>query len=146
MGQNRVFLSQDTLDRWLTEERADVQGDVMTARPDGHRFQLKSAVHFLFEVAGGGDAARLVGKVKDHDQIAELGAEHVADSVILGDDAYQVVEGFVGMPLHETAVEAVPSGHDLAAATRRAVGDGGETPTGEIDLLARFFLSSKRPP
>ncbi len=136
MGKNRVFVSQETLDRWLDEGKIDVDGEEMTLNPEGQRFQLKTALHFVREVAGGGDGAGLVGKVKDLEQVVTLGGEHYADSVILGDDAYEVVEGFVGEPLHEVA-----SGNSLAAATRAAVGEG--PGTGEIDLLARFFLGSR---
>ncbi|MFW6052218.1 MAG: hypothetical protein ACODAU_13650 [Myxococcota bacterium] len=136
MGQNRLFVSQETLDKWLSEGRVDVDGETMTVQPEGHQFELKSAVHFKSEVTGEGDPGGLLGRVKDLAQVAELGGEHCADSVILGDAAYEVVEGFVGEPVQE----AVASGHDLAAAARAAAGEGPST--GEIDLLARFFLSS----
>lgn len=141
MGVNRVFLSQLTLDKWLAEGDVEVDGETLTLQPDGQQFQLKSAVHFVREVAGGGDEASLVDKVKDLAQIDELGAEHVADSVILGDNAYEVVEGFVGEPLLDSVPDA--SGADLADAARAAAGDERKH-SGEIDLLARFFLSSSR--
>lgn len=141
MGVNRVFLPQEMLDGWLSEERVDVEGDVMTLRPEGQRFQLKTAVRFLEELADGGDQAKLVGKVKDLDQLEELGGEHCADSVILGDDAYQVVEGFVGEPLFDE--QPAGTGASLAQAAQAALGEDGEHPSAEIDLLARFFLSSR---
>lgn len=97
--QNRLFVSQETLDLWMVDERVDVDGDVMTMKTEGHRFRLTSAVHFLEEVAGGGDDAQLIGKVKDLEALAELGGEHVSDSVILDESAYVVVEGFLGEPL-----------------------------------------------
>jgi hypothetical protein len=140
MGVNRVFVSQGTLDKWLSEEQVEVDGDILTLKPDGQRFSLKTAVHFVEEVTGEGDPAGLLQKVKDVEQLAELGAEHYADSVILGDDAYQVVEGFVGHPVHAAEDDSAVSGPDLAAAARAAVGEGSQN--GEIDLLARFFLSS----
>lgn len=140
MGVNRVFLPQETLDAWLSEDRIDVDGDVMTLRPEGQRFRLKTAVRFLEEVAGGGDEPALVGKVKDLDQLGELGGEHCADSVLLGDNAYQVVEGFVGEPMFEEKPTA--TGSSLTAAAQAAVGESDRS-SGEIDLLARFFLSSR---
>lgn len=141
MGVHRVFLPQETLDIWLSEDRVEVDGDVMTLKPERQRFKLKTAVRFLEEVAGGGDDADLVGKVKDLDQLTELGGEHQADSVILGDNAYQVVEGFVGEPLYEGV--AAGTGVSLEEAAQAAFGDSGETSSGEVDLLARFFLSGK---
>lgn len=139
MGVNRVFLPQETLDIWLSEERVEVDGDVMTLRPEGQRFLLKTALRFLEEVAGGGDEPALVGKVKDLDQLVTLGGEHCADSVVLGDNAYQVVEGFVGEPIYEDAPAG--TGASLEHAAQAALGE--DDGSGEIDLLARFFLSSR---
>lgn len=140
MGVNRVFLPQEMLDSWLSEERVDVDGDVMTLRPEGQKFRLKTAVRFLEELADGGDEAALVGKVKDLEQLGELGGEHCADSVILGDNAYQVVEGFVGEPQFDE--EPAGTGSSLASAAQAALGEEG-APSGEIDLIARFFLTSR---
>ncbi len=140
MGVNRVFLPQEMLDVWLSEDRVEVDGDVMTLKPEGQRFRLKTALRFLEELAGGGDEAALVGKVKDLEQLAGLGGEHCADSVILGDNAYQVVEGFVGEPLFEE--QAAATGSSLASAAQAALGEH-TSASDEIDLLARFFLSSR---
>lgn len=142
MSVHRVFLPQEALDIWLSEDRVEVEGDIMTLKPERQRFKLKTALRFLEELAGGGDEADLVGKVKDLDQLTELGGEHQADSVILGDNAYQVVEGFVGEPLYED--EPAGTGMSLEEAAQAALGDSGEKKSsGEIDLLARFFLSGK---
>ena len=84
----------------MSEGRVDVDGDVMTARDDGRRFQLQTALHFLEELTGAGDPSQLVGKVKDLDQLQALGGEHCADSVVLDDFAYQVIEGFVAEPVN----------------------------------------------
>lgn len=135
-----MFVSQDTLDLWLSEERVDVVGEVMTLKPEGQSFHLVSAVHFTSEVADGGDEKELVGRVKALDAIAEFGGDHSMGSVILDDNAYEVVDGFLGEAVAGED-DAMVSGHNLAAATRAAVGEG--PPSGEIDLLARFFLSSK---
>ena len=139
MAANRVFLPQDALDRWLSEGRVEVEGETMTLRPEGQQFRLKTAVRFMSEVASGGDQQKLVGKVKDLEQLVGIGGEHCADSVILGDNAYQVVEGFVGEPIWD---EQRLSGASLAEATRMAAGDD-RPPSSEIDLLARFFLTSR---
>jgi len=136
-----MFVSQATLDQWLGDDAVDVEGDVMAIRRLGHRFQLSTAYHFLAEVAEGGDAGELVGKVKTLDQILAMGGEHCAGSVILGDNAYEVVEGFLGLPIPD-AGSASLGGANLAAATRAAAGDG-SPPSQELDLLAQFFLSSK---
>lgn len=105
MGTCRLFLSQQALDRWISEGRADIDGDVLTDKSTGQRFRLVTGVRFVAEVTGQEDRAGLVGKVKDIDQLAEMKAEHLHDSVILGDNAYQVVEGFVGTPMVDSRVE-----------------------------------------
>jgi hypothetical protein len=141
MGQNRLFVSQARLETWLAEGRVEMEGDVMTSLPERNRFRLKTAVLFLEEVTGAGDPHRLIGKVKDLDQLASLGGEYAAGSVVLGDRAYNVVEGFVGEPLAE---RAAPVGEDLAAAMRSALGDSRPPlASGELDLLARFLLQSR---
>lgn len=141
MAANRVFVSQETLDVWLADERVAVDGDIMTLRPEGQKFKLHTAFHFLREVADGGDEQNLVGKVKDLQQLTALGGEHCSDSVILGDSAYEIVEGFLGAPVHEASTSPIPRGSSLEAAAAAALGEG--PPTGEIDLLGRFFASSR---
>jgi len=138
MGVNRVFLPQEALDAWMEKGRIEVEGEEMQLQPDGQRFKLKTALHFMEELAGGGDEAQLVGKVKDLEQVVELGGEHAYDSVILGDNAYTVVEGFVGEPI--VVEDPIASGDSLAAAAAAATGESNND--GEIDLLARFFLSN----
>lgn len=136
MPQNRVFIPQEALDNWLSETRVTIDDDLLTLMPEGQQFRLQTAVRFLSEVAGGGDAHSLVGKVKDLGQISALGGDYSSGSVVIDPDAYEVLEGFVGAPVHDSVV----SGDSLAGATRAAMG---EAATGEIDLLARFFLQSR---
>jgi hypothetical protein len=145
---NRVFVSQETLDHWMSEGRVEVDGETMTLNPERQEFRLTTAVHFLAEVAGGGDEAALVGKVKGLEEIVALGGEHCAASVVLGDNAYEVVEGFLGAPIfaerpaaaREEASDAVAaSGSSLAAAAAAALGEGQDA--GELDALARFLSS-----
>lgn len=141
MAQNRLFVSQETLDNWLSNERVNVDGEVMTLSPEGQRFRLLTAAHFQTEIADGGDSHQLVGKVKDVGAIESLGGELCAGSVILDDNAYEVVEGFLGEPLapERHSDPALASGEDLAAAALAAAGDDSQA-DGEVDLLARFFL------
>jgi hypothetical protein len=73
MASHRVFVSQETLDIWLADERVNVDGDVMTLRPEGQKFKLLTAFHFIREVADGGDEQNLVGKVKDLGQLTAIG-------------------------------------------------------------------------
>lgn len=102
MGANRVFFPQPALDAWLEEGRAHLVGDrvVLAGR---HGLDLESAVRFLAEVAEGSDPHDLVGKVKTLEEVVALGGEHQADSVLLGDNAYEVVEGFLAQVVESGA-------------------------------------------
>lgn len=124
MASSRLFLSQVALDRWLGEERAEVSGEELTLRPEGHRFRICTGVLFRGEVTGAGDGLGLVGRVKDLEQIAALGGDYSAGSVIVGDLAYEVEEGLVGVPADE------------------ARGPAPERPT-ELDALAQLFLERR---
>jgi hypothetical protein len=136
MRENRLFVSQQMLDRWLSEDRIAVEGDVMVTKPEAQRFTLTTAVLFRAEVTGSADAHDLLGKVKDLEQLAAIGAEHYADSVILGDNAYQVLEGFAGTLVREPEQD-VAIGSSLAGAAQAALGE--HVGSGELDLLARFL-------
>lgn len=141
MRPSRLFVSQAKLDEWLSDSFVDVDGEVMTLKSEARKFNLKTAVLFLEEVTGAGDPHELVGRVKDLEQIGGIGGEYASGSVILGDHAYTVVEGFVGEPIHEIA-ERESHGDSMAAAMQKVTGtDSGRE--GELDLLARFFLQSR---
>ena len=96
MSLARVFVPQEALESWVAEGRAQLDGEVLVLEEVS--FQLSSAVRFIAEVAGGGDAPDLVGKVKTLSQVQELGGEHVTASVVLGDNAYEVIDGFLAQP------------------------------------------------
>lgn len=120
MSVNRIYLSQESVDSWLSEDRVSIKDDVITLVGEDRQFRLQSAVRFIAEVTGELDQAQLVGKVKDLGQIKDLNAEHTHDSVICGDNAYQVEEGFVGVPLDTSRRD-----HST-----------------EVALLSKFFLSN----
>lgn len=109
----------------------------MTLKPEGQRFRLRTAVRFMADLTESGDQQHVLGKVKDLDQLSAMSGEHSMDSVIFGDDAYQVVEGFVGEPVFD---DDATTGADLATATRAATGV--HTGPDSLDPLTRFFLKS----
>lgn len=95
----RLYISQGRLDTWSSENKVDIVSDVMTLVELDQSFTICPAVRFL-EVAGGEeDPHELIGKVKDEKELAAMGADHLASSVIYGDTAYDVENGFVGDPL-----------------------------------------------
>ena len=148
MRPDRLFVSHGTLDVWLAEARAEVDGETLTLRPEGHRFALAAGVAFVAEVTGEGDAAGLVGKVRDAAELEALGAEHASGSVVLGDRAYDVVDGFVGVPVAMLgAVDEAGHGAAPPDPLRSTAAGGLEAPSppgdAELELLARFFLQDK---
>jgi hypothetical protein len=124
MRPNRVFFPQPLLDSWIAEERVELSGDELLLRDEGRRYTIAEAVHVLRDAAGGGDHLALLGKVKTRDQLEGLGAEVFEASMIVGDDAYDVVPGFVGEPIGQ-APAAAPSAD-----------------ANEEDLLAQFLIKS----
>ena len=93
MPTARVFIPQEALETWLSAGSVHVVGEDLFL--DGHAFSLESAVRFVAEVAGGGDESQLLGRVKTLRQVESLGGELCAASVVLGESAYEVIEGFV---------------------------------------------------
>ncbi|MEY4513388.1 MAG: hypothetical protein RLZZ450_5510 [Pseudomonadota bacterium] len=111
MPQARVFVPQDAVESWLTDGRADLTRDTLTF--EGVAFRVSGAVRFLAEVAGGGDEPRLVGRIKTRDQLLALSAEHSGESVLLGDNAYQVSEGYLLAPESADEPDLVSRIHKL---------------------------------
>lgn len=107
MPTSRVFVPQEALETWLSAGRVHMVGETLFV--DGQAFALESAVRFTSEVAGGSDEHSLIGRVKTMAQVESLGGEHCAASVVLGDNAYEVIEGFLAAA--ETAADR-PKTHD----------------------------------
>jgi hypothetical protein len=115
----KLFLPQATLEEWLAAEKADLQEDSLVIPAENATYPLTPAVHFT-KVVSGEDERGLVNKVKSKAQLDALSAEQMMDSVILGDDAYEVVPGY-------TAEVSAPG--------------AGKKAGSEADLLAEFFLN-----
>src|SRR4051812_21934115 len=114
-SSNRAFFPQEAVDHWLASDRISLEGEVLALLPDGPAFQLEGAVLFLSEVSTGEDTLDLCGKVKTLAAVSELSGEHAPGSVVVGDHAYEVLEGFVGVLVKEAAAGA---GHGNAKPAR----------------------------
>ena len=165
MGATRLFLLQDELDEWLRVKEATLVGETLRFARDGRAFVLKTAVQFSAEVAGEGDSLGLVGLVKDLDEVIALGGDYSAGSVIVGDAAYDVVEGFVALSPNDVSLIPPPkrAAQDPLAATtvdpervfekfptteRAASANASSTDTtavvavpNDLDLFAKLLLS-----
>lgn len=100
----RLYISQKRIDAWISDNRLHIEGDIMTLVELGRSFTIVPAVRVLaVEGASAGketpdDPHDLIGKVKDETELAAMGADHLASSLILDDTAYKVENGFVGEP------------------------------------------------
>jgi hypothetical protein len=125
--ENRIFFPQAALDEWIVEGTVDLQDGVLTLLPIGRRYRLAEAVRVVRDVSGGGDP-ELLGRVKARVYLEQIGAEIVEGSMLLGEAAYDVEPGWVGVPTSGFA--------DYAAAMKPA--RGGAQPKSDEELLARF--------
>ncbi len=96
---SRLFISVERLDEWSAEGRAALEGDRMTLLELGQVFAMKPAVYFTSVAGSDQDPSNLVGLVRSEDELVEMGADHMSTSVIYGDTAYVVINGFLGEPL-----------------------------------------------
>ncbi len=118
----KLFLPEKTLEEWTISEKADIKDGRLVVTETQENYPVEPAVRFTSLVTGD-DGKKLLKKVKTSRQLGELGAEHMSDSVILGDDAYDVIPGY----LTEVPSPAAP------AAKKK--------PQAETDLLAQFLLN-----
>ncbi len=96
---NAVFFPQELLDVLFGVGKLDLDGDDLIVPVGGYRYRVSEAVRVLSEVTTGEDPHDLVGKVASREQLTEtLGAELLGNSMLVEDNAYDVVPGMVGEP------------------------------------------------
>ena len=137
------FISQGQLDEWVDRGNADLTGDTVSLRLNRQYLaRMTPALYVTRIVSSPDDARKLVGKAFPMEVVQELGAEVMQGSVIIGDDAYDVEEGFmlseVVPPKNEPST--MPAGAEKGR-QNRGVDKSGEP---ELDLLASFILQRMR--
>jgi hypothetical protein len=138
-----LFVPQSVLDKWSDKGRVEVEGHVLTLLREKKSFQLTPAVRFI-KMEAGADDKKLLQKVKTLDALKQMGAEHYQESVILGESAYQVQQGFLAdaNALRRAAGVAPPAKPNekqgAPAGAQKAQGEK----EGEQDLLAQFLLEN----
>src|SRR3954469_8899576 len=148
-----LFVPQSVLDKWSEQGRIQVDGNVLTILGEGKNFSLTQAVRFM-KMEAGEDGAGLLQKVKTTDALKQMGAEHYMESVILGDNAYQVQQGFLAdaNALRRAAAASAPPAPKAAPAPAAAAPakpaepaaapKADEKKSGEQDMLAQFLLDN----
>jgi hypothetical protein len=134
---NRVFFPQTALDQWIVDGSVELEDGELTIVGEGRRYRMAEAVRVLREVSGGEDSHELVGRVKARMYLEQLGAEIVQTSMLLGESAYDVEPGWLGIPIG-TFAEHVGSD----ARKRARVGKPGADPKTDEDLLAQFLAKN----
>jgi len=135
-----LFVPQNVLDKWSDKGRVELKGHVLTLVREKKSFQLTTAVRFV-KMEAGEDLKGLLQKVKTLDALKQMGAEHYRESVILGESAYQVQQGFLAdaNALRRAAGVSQPAGDKKAAGAEKHRQDEKD---GEQDLLAQFLLDN----
>ena len=95
----RLFISVTKLESLTAANKVSIDGEVLNLTELGRSFRILPAVHFLGVAGGDADPHNLVGLVKSEEDLAKMGADHMATSVIYIDTAYEVQQGFVGDPI-----------------------------------------------
>ncbi|HUJ29384.1 MAG TPA: hypothetical protein VLW85_25365 [Myxococcales bacterium] len=146
-----LFVPQSVLDKWSEQARIAVDGNVLTILGERKSFALTPAVRFL-KMEAGDDKVGLLSKVKTTDALKQMGAEHYMESVILGESAYQVQQGFLAdanalrraaaasSPPAPAASPAPPT--QAPAPPKVAAPTEKKEPEQEKDMLAQFLLDN----
>ncbi|HTA89098.1 MAG TPA: hypothetical protein VK745_05970 [Polyangiaceae bacterium] len=136
MNKNRVFFPQEALDRWLANGEVELAQGLLTIKTERRRFRLVEAARVMAEVSGLPDPHEVMGKVKTVGFLSELGASLLGESMVIADNAYEVVPGWLGSPVGtfaEHRAEQSTSPH--TPSTRSATTAGSDE-----ELLASFLV------
>lgn len=146
-----LFVPQVVLDKWSEQGRVSVDGQVLNLLSEQRSFRLTPAVRFV-SMEAGEDASQLLQKVKTTDALKTMGAEQYMDSVILGEVAYKVQQGFLAdANALRAAAAAQPSRARPPPPVMKPVSPTPPPPVqqtaeekagAEQDLLAQFLLEN----
>lgn len=134
--QNRVFFPQSAVDQWGIDGKIDLVAGELILLADGRRYKVEEAVRVVAEVTGANEEHKLVGKVKPKRALDEIGAEILQDSMILGDNAYDIVPGWMGASSSPFADHLLSPERMKARGDKTDVGIGLNT---DEELLKRFL-------
>ncbi|MCG3172424.1 MAG: hypothetical protein GMKNLPBB_00576 [Myxococcota bacterium] len=96
-AERPIYITQPLLDKWVSQGKVILTGTHLTIPAQNKAYDLVPAVRFIKVVSGEGDPHGLIGKIRTPEQIKALNGEHYMDSVLLGEIAYEVEEGFLGL-------------------------------------------------
>jgi hypothetical protein len=136
--ENRIFFPLDSVEEWANEGKVEVKGNDLVVVADARRYRLEDAAHIVREVSGSECPRGLPGKVKSKTVLEEWGAELYDTSMVLGDNAYDVIQGWMGTPASSFAEHRKSTEAEIA---RKSRPDDEPTPENDEAILARYLLS-----
>ena len=133
--RNRVFFPQASLDQWGVEGKIELTPTELTILSEGRRYEITEVVHVVVEVTGATDPHGILGKVRSKADLEGIGAEIMENSMIIGDNAYDVVPGWAGFPTSSLEEHLASPQYKLA---RKRSGATGPDPKTDEELVERF--------
>jgi len=93
----KLFIPQEWVSKADMGEVVRIDGDTMIVASDGKQYRIEEALHVVSVEGGDPDAEDLLGKVVTHGEVKQRGGEQVGESLIMGETAYRVEQGFVAL-------------------------------------------------
>ena len=138
VSPNRVFFPQEALDRWLVNGEVELSQGLLTIKTERRRYRLVEAARIMAEVSGLPDPHEVMGKVKTVGFLSELGASLLGESMVIADNAYEIVPGWLGSPVGTFAE------HRAELSGKRASSTSGarslSNASSDEELLASFLV------
>ena len=136
MSKNRVFFPQEALDRWLVNGEVELSQGLLTIKTERRRFRLVEAARVMSEVSGLPDPHEVMGKVKTVGFLSELGASLLGESMVIADNAYEVVPGWLGSPVGTFAEHRAEQSASASTSAQHRMASVGS----DEELLASFLV------
>jgi hypothetical protein len=109
MGPDRLFVPLAVFNEWLSRSAVQFSSGRLTVPGADLAFVAFEAMKLLAEVSGSGDRHELVGRAKTIGYLQELGADILGDSVVIEDNAYDALAGWLLVPQASSAVATAPA-------------------------------------
>jgi hypothetical protein len=93
-----LFIPQPIYDAWDSDGKVTVEARLVRLASGEASFTVEPAVRFTKSVGRPGDPLNLIGAVRRIEDLAGLGGDHYLGSVLIGDNAYEVDEGYLATP------------------------------------------------
>ncbi|MCX7943390.1 MAG: hypothetical protein N2746_02640 [Deltaproteobacteria bacterium] len=91
-----IFISQEQMEKYVNDGVADINGnDIVLRLEKTYIGNLEEAYYFLRNVVNPSDPRGMINRVFTKGEIKDLNADIMQNSVIIGEDVYDVEEGFV---------------------------------------------------